>query len=352
MHLSLSFIRIFFIILCIVFVTAFQITGPGAFTAQNLLLGIGMGMGLGFALVALETFFKKFNLRAFNLAILGLFAGYLMGQALSLMLDSVLAFTGETLSTHTVGLFKTSLFLVGCYLGTVMALRSSDEISISIPFIKLTPVEQKRKDLLTDISLFSDPRVIDLCSTGVLDHQLVIPRFLLKELYLQVEIGDEISKVKARKALEVIKKLETYSALNVRYTETDFPELKEFSSKLIKLARSLECNILTADFSRMQMITLEGVRLINLHTLSNALKPLMQTAEQLKIKIQRVGKEPRQGIGYLDDGTMVVVNGGGNYIGALIDAQVLSVKHTTSGRMIFCNAFDEESSNFEDEYNR
>jgi uncharacterized protein YacL len=90
------------------------------------------------------------------------------------------------------------------------------------------------------------------------------------------------------------------------------------------------------------MAAIEGVRVINLHTLSNALKPLMQAGEHIKIKIQRYGKEPRQGVGYLEDGTMVVVNGGGEYIGEIIDAKVLSVKHTSSGRMIFCNAPDEE----------
>jgi uncharacterized protein YacL len=101
--------------------------------------------------------------------------------------------------------------------------------------------------------------------------------------------------------------------------------------------------LITADISRIQMASIEGIRVINIHTLSNALKPLMQAGEFIKIKVQRYGKEPRQGVGYLEDGTMVVVNGGGNYIGETIDAKVLSVKHTTSGRMIFCNAIDEEN---------
>lgn len=351
MHLSLSFIRIFFVVLSAFFMTAYKVAGPEGLTAANILIGLGLGLGIGLCLVTLDTLFKKFNLRAFNLAILGLFVGFLMGQVLGLILDHILAFSASTLPPEAIGMGKTILFLLGCYLGSVMTLRSSDEICMSIPFVKLTPVTQKRKDLLADISLFSDPRIIDLCATGVLDHQLVIPRFLIKELYSQVEVGDEISKAKARKALEVIKKLETHGTLDLRYHDTDFPEIKDLPGKLIRLARLLECNILTADFSRVQMTTLEGVRLINLHTLSNALKPLMQTAEQLKIKIQRVGKEPRQGIGYLDDGTMVVVNGGGTYIGEMIDAQVLSVKHTTSGRMIFCNAHDEESRDYEDDYN-
>jgi len=118
--------------------------------------------------------------------------------------------------------------------------------------------------------------------------------------------------------------------------------VKDTMSKMVRLARLIDANIMTADISRVQMSSVEGVRIINLHTLSNALKPLMQAGENIKIKIQRYGKEPRQGVGYLEDGTMVVVNGGGQFIGETIDAQVLSVKHTSSGRMIFCNALDDE----------
>ena len=149
-----------------------------------------------------------------------------------------------------------------------------------------------------------------------------------------------MTKSKARRCLEVIKKMEQLDHLGLRFNDTDFPEVRDTTSKLIRLARLIDGNILTADISRVQMASIEGVKIINLHSLSNALKPLMETGEMIRIKVQRFGKEARQGVGYLDDGTMVVVNGGGNFIGEVIDAQVLSVKHTSSGRMIFCNAFE------------
>ena len=155
-------------------------------------------------------------------------------------------------------------------------------------------------------------------------------------------MGDDQTKIKAKRCIETLKKLEDIPTLELRYNDTDFPEIKDQTSKLFRLARLLDANILTADISRVQSASIEGIKIINLHTLSNALKPLMQAGEQIKIKIQRYGKEPRQGVGYLEDGTMVVVNGGGDFIGETIDAQVLSVKHTSSGRMIFCNAFDQE----------
>jgi uncharacterized protein YacL len=223
-----------------------------------------------------------------------------------------------------------------------MTLRASDEFYVSIPFVKFTPTTHKKKDLIVDASVLSDARIIDLAASGIVDHHLVLPRFLLKELYAQAESSDESARAKAKRSLDVAKKLEGISELDLRHNDTDFPEVKDPMSKMLRLARLLDANILTADLSRVQMGVVEGVRVINIHSLSNALKPLMQAGEHIKIKIQRYGKEPRQGVGYLEDGTMVVVNGGGEFIGEVIDAQVLSVKHTSSGRMIFCNAKDED----------
>lgn len=345
MNVSLAFMRIFFVILSIFFMTIFMISSPGGATASHVFMGIGIGFLFGLLLIGFDTLFRKFNLRSFNIAIIGIFIGYLMGQALVLVFDAILDISSISivLQPQVLEIIKIALFLFGTYLGTIMTLRASDELYVSIPFIKFAPTSHKKKDLIVDLSVLSDARIIDLSTTGLLDHQLIIPRFLIKELYAQVEIGDEISKSKARRSLDSIKKLEAIPSLELRFNDTDFPEVKDSTGKLIRLARLLDANILTADISRIQMATIEGIRIINIHALSNALKPLMQTGEMIKIKIQRYGKEPRQGVGYLDDGTMVVVNGGGNYIGETIEAQVLSVKHTSSGRMIFCNALDDES---------
>lgn len=345
MNLSLAFMRTLFMVLSIFFMTTFMLSSPTGTPHTNALIGIGMGLLFGFLLISFDIFFKRFNLRSFNIAILGIFFGYLMGEALVLIFGAMLDISRMSivLQPQTAEIIKTALFLFGIYLGTIMTLRASDELYVSIPFIKFSPTTEKKKDLIIDSSVLSDARIIDVSATGLLDHQLVIPRFIIKELYALSEIGDEFSKGKARRCLEVIKKLEGIPELELRFNDTDFPDVKDTQGKLIRLARLLDANLLTADISRVQMASIEGIRIINIHTLSNALKPLMQAGEFIKIKIQRYGKEPRQGVGYLDDGTMVVVNGGGNYIGDTIDAKVLSVKHTTSGRMIFCNAVDEEN---------
>lgn len=344
MNLALALTRTLFMILSIFFMVVYKVSGPAGYTAANLGIGLVLGVILGALLIGFDLLFKRFNLRAFNVAIIGLFVGYLMGQALVMVLSAILTISAASihLNAELLEIVQIALFLFGIYLGTLMTIRASDELYISIPFVRFSPTVQKKKDLVVDSSVLCDARILDLAASGVVDHHLIMPRFLIKELYIQAESQDEMLKHKAKRALDIVKKLETLPELGLRYNDTDFPEVKDAMGKMVRLARLLDANILSADISRIQTSAIEGVRVINLHVLSNALKPLMQTGEHIKIKIQRYGKEPRQGVGYLEDGTMVVVNGGGDYLGEVIDAKVLSVKHTTSGRMIFCNAPDEE----------
>jgi len=350
MNVSLAFVRIFFVILSVFFMTAYMVAISNPLNAYNVIAGVVFGVIFGFVLIGLDVLFRRFNLRSFNIAVIGLFFGYLMGQALVFFFDQMIALTSITANPRTVEIIKICLYLFGAYLGIVFTLRGSDELYISIPFIKFSATSIKKKDILIDTSILSDARIIDLASSGLLDNHLVLARFLIKDLYSQSESPDEMARTRARRSLEVIKKLENMPDLALRYNDTDFPEVRDVSSKLIRLARLIDANLLTADISRVQISTMEGVRVINVHSLSNSLKPLTQAGEFIKVKVQRFGKEPRQGVGYLEDGTMVVVNGGGDHIGATINARVLSVKHTASGRMIFCNAFDEEGELLDDSW--
>ncbi|MGL5263222.1 MAG: TRAM domain-containing protein [Candidatus Rhabdochlamydia sp.] len=342
MNLSIAFMRSLFVVLSVFFMTTFMISNTSGSIQINALIGVLLGLIFGLFLIGFDILFKRFNLRSFNIAVIGIFLGYLMGQALVLVFDAILDISRASifLQPQTLEMLKIALFLFGTYLGTIMTLRAADELYVSIPFIKFAPTVEKKKDLIIDSSVLSDARIIDLATTGLLDNQIIIPRFIIKELYTQAEIGDEFSKLKAKKCLEVLKKIELIAELGLRFNDTDFPDVKDMQGKLLRLARLLDANLLTADISRVLIAEIEDIRVINIHTLSNSLKPLMQAGEFIKIKVQRYGKEPRQGVGYLDDGTMVVINGGGNCIGDTIDAKVLSVKHTSSGRMVFCNAID------------
>jgi Integral membrane protein (PIN domain superfamily) len=184
--------------------------------------------------------------------------------------------------------------------------------------------------------------LIDLAATGLFDQRLILPRFVLFECKKGLDQESEIEKQKSRRVVEIIQRLEEIPGLNLRIDEHDFPEIKEVSHKLVQLARLLDAHILTADPNGLNSASYEGLKWINLFSLSNALKPVVQMGEMIQIKIQRYGKEPLQGVGYLEDGTMVVVNGGSEYLGDTIPVQVLSVKHTPTGRMIFCNSTREK----------
>ncbi|NGX39321.1 MAG: putative PIN and TRAM-domain containing protein YacL [Chlamydiae bacterium] len=343
MKISIAFFRVLFTLLTLFFMTSFMLSLPLGPVWQKLLLGGAITTLFIGLLFSLETFFKRYSLRAFNTVILGLFFGYFMGQALVFVGEAIFQLTHmhDSLQPQTIDLMKTSFFLLGTYLGCTLTIHLSDEVAISIPFIKFSTSQSKKKDLIIDASCLSDPRVIDLVATGLLDHRLVLPRFILKHLFSQMESGDEEKRRLAKQSIETFRKLQSLPGLGLRFDETQFSEDRDPFHQVVRLARLTNANILTADNAQAQASVSEGIKIISLTTLSIALKPLMQMGESMKIKIQRYGKEPNQGVGYLEDGTMVVINGGGDFIGECIDVQVLSVKHTSSGRMIFCNSLDE-----------
>lgn len=341
----MPFIRISFVILSIFIGASISISIADA---EHLFAYLFIGSLSGLIFSGVLVFFESMinshcSLKNFNILTLGLFFGILLASAIHILVNSILQNSIFNLTTQTSLFFITGLYLICCYLGIIFTVKTSQEIYASIPFIRFKPIASSKRDILLDNSVLQDPRIIDLASLGLLDNHTVLPRFIVVELQNNSENAeDENFRAKARRSLEVISKLEALPDLQLRYTDADFPEIKDPIARLTRLARYLDSNILTADISRVQQATVEGVRIINIHSLSNALKPLTQTGEFMSIKIQRYGKEPRQGVGYLDDGTMVVVNGGATYIGETIRTQVLSVKHTSSGRMIFCNTTDED----------
>lgn len=345
MHFSLGFIRFFFLLLNTFFITTFIISSAKGSLFANTILGLSIGVSFSVGLIFLDTFFRRWKLRAFSTVVIGLLFGYLLSETLLLCLRHVLDITSISiyLAPSSVEFCKLAIVLFSLYLGTIMVHISSKELSISIPFVHFQSKSGKTRTILPDLSTLCDPRIIDLASSGLLDNLLVVPKFLVQELYIQIESPEDNIKAKAKKSLETLKKLESIPSLEMQYIDMDFSEIKDVTNKLLTVARKTEGRILTLDLGKIQLPFPDSVRTINLNTLSSALKPSMQSGEVIKIKIQRFGKEPKQGVGYLEDGTMVVVNGAGNCIGEIIDAQVLSVKHTSSGRLVFCNAFEEDT---------
>jgi len=343
MKSSLTFIRIFFLSLCTLFAVAYSFFQPSEVQSyQTVATQLLIGFSFGLAIISLEFLFKKVSFKTLTIAVVGLTLGYLIGEGLIFLIQSTFSSlaTSPQISPEIATLAHICTLLIATYLGLVVTQQTAEQI----PFLN-TPksISQTNKHLLIDPSLLQDPRIADLATSGLLNGQLLLPRFVINELIDHTDSIDETARTKARHSLEIIKKIENIPGIDLQYSEIDFQDIKETQTKLLRLAKQLDANIFTADTNRIAQSSIEGVRIINIHVLANTFKPLAQLGEYINIKIQRFGKDPRQGVGYLDDGTMVVVNGGADFIGETIRAQMLTVKHTSSGRMIFCNVCDNDA---------
>lgn len=320
---------------------ASSIWGVSAATVAS---GLAIGALLVIAFFGAHSLSKALRTRNLAAGILGASLGLLVVELWGRALSPLIQLQGTT-ATPIIAFAKSALSaLSGCW-GALVAIRCDEQLRGAVPFTPTAKESVNRKDVLLDSSVLQDPRIYDLASTGVFDDRLAVPRFIADEANTSLPLEESSSKTsKPRRAIDVIRQLEEIPHLNLRTVDDDQSQIKDPLQRLFQLAQKKGADILTSERYRLQPATSEFVRVINLHTLASALKPLMQTGETLTIKVQRYGKEIKQGVGYLEDGTMVVINGGGDFLGETIKAQVLSVKHTSSGRMIFCNALANEDS--------
>lgn len=292
-------------------------------------------------MVLAEYLLKKITLRAFNTALLGLFIGSLIGLVIATSLRIVLGLVNA--STGIVDIVTLYSFLASVYIGIMLTCSSQEAWWLSIPFVRLAPATQtKKKELILDLTAIEDPRLIELARSGLLDHQLVVPTFVAKEIQKSSESQEEATRLRGRKCQEHLKRLENMAHLDLQIKEFHFSDSDELTVKLDRAAKLIQAYILSS-CDASQLVDDEDVpTTISLDTIAAALKPGAQRGEMLSIKIQRLGKEPKQGVGYLEDGTMVVVNGGGEFLGETIRTQVLSQKYSSSGKIIFCNALTQD----------
>jgi uncharacterized protein YacL len=193
----------------------------------------------------------------------------------------------------------------------------------------------ERRYKVLDTSVIIDGRIADVCETGFIDGALVIPQFVLKELQLVADSGDSLKRNRGRRGLDILQKIQKMAGVEVIVSDVDFPDIREVDLKLIELARTLEGKIVTNDFNLNKVAQLRGVHVLNVNELANSLKPVVLPGELMKVFILKEGKEYNQGVAYLDDGTMVVVDNARKMISKTIDIVVTSVLQTTAGKMIF-----------------
>jgi uncharacterized protein YacL len=290
---------------------------------------LGFGVLLGVLVVALEIRLKQIAMTH----MLGSLIGGAIGLGAAKTIGAAL-YWADVSDNRVV--FLHSVILLGLpYLGLVMGARNAEWLEPERIVGLFRDTGPRRRYRILDTSVIIDGRIADICETGFMDGTLVIPQFVLKELQFVADSSDSMKRNRGRRGLDILQKIQKMAGLDVTISDVDFPEVKEVDLKLIELARTLEGKIVTNDFNLNKVAQLRGVQVLNINELANSLKPVVLPGELMKVFILKEGKEYNQGVAYLDDGTMVVVDNARKMIGKTIDVVVTSVLQTTAGKMIF-----------------
>jgi uncharacterized protein YacL len=284
---------------------------------------------LAAAVVAVETRLRETSVTHVLGALIGGTIGLLIARTIGLGL--FWANTGD----HRVVFLHSIVLIVLPYLGLMLGAKHGEWLEPARLVGLFRTAGPERRYKILDTSVIIDGRIADVCETGFIDGALVIPQFVLKELQLVADSADSLKRNRGRRGLDILQKIQKMSGVEVIVSDLDFPDVREVDLKLIELARSLQGKIVTNDFNLNKVAQLRGVEVLNVNELANSLKPVVLPGEIMKVFILKEGKEYNQGVAYLDDGTMVVVDNARKMISKTIDIVVTSVLQTTAGKMIF-----------------
>jgi len=300
---------------------------------DNGLGGVFIGFGFGGLLIAIDEMVKGFSLRAFSAASFGL----LLGTVIALLIDNSGLFIYVE-DKPVRWLIRLCLFLGFGYIGMILAMRSNKEdFYLIIPFVRFASQSKPENLLVLDTSAIIDGRIAELIEGNFLEGTIVVPRFVLKELQFIADSTDPTRRARGRRGLEMLGRIQRSPRNEVKIHEADFREESEVDAKLVRLARALGAKLITNDYNLSKIAELQSVPHLNMHELARALKPAILPGEIFNLKIVREGKDKGQGVGYLNDGTMVVVNNGHGFVGQQIEIQVQSLVQTGAGVLIFAD---------------
>jgi len=290
--------------------------------------GSVLGLLMAIFVIQVEQAIRKVSLRV----ILGGVVGMIIGLLIAFLFAYGLSFVSNIMEKRQVVPWIYALLTATMgYLGLVLGSKKVEEVSL----FGWGPAKEISDFRILDTSVIIDGRIADICDTGFMEGNLIVPRFVLDELQYIADSSDSMKRARGRRGLDILNRMQRSSGIYIDVVDHDFPKIKGVDAKLVALAKKTSGKIITNDFNLNKVAELQGIKILNVNELANALKPVVLPGELMAVKIIKDGKEPGQGVAYLDDGTMIIVDNAQKYQGASVEALVTSVLQTTAGRMIF-----------------
>jgi uncharacterized protein YacL len=323
--LTVNLLRVLFVTFC------GAIGGIGTSETQgNPVPGILIGVVFALVIVLADRLLKGFSLRAFSSATFGLLLGLIFATLLTA--SDILRYQSDTVQWAA----RLVVYCTFGYLGMMLAMRSNrDEFSLIIPYVRFARETTQREPLVVDTNIIIDGRIADLCATGFLSRALIVPRFVLGELQTLADSRDQIKRERGRRGLEILNQLQKSKELDLTIHETTGDADLSIDARLVRTAKLLQARLLTNDQALCQVARLQQVPALNLADLARALRPAAAAGDELELNLVKEGRESHQAVGYLPDGTMIVVNHARAHLGKVATVVVSSALQTGAGRLIF-----------------
>ena len=289
----------------------------------------------GVLIILVDVLLKGFSLRGLSALTFGLGIGITIAWLIG---SSPLLEQGDV---EIIYLVRLALFIICPYLATVVALRGKDEFNFVIPYVRFVPQEVEAPLVVVDTSALIDGRIARVCETHFLGSGLVIPTFVLTELQVIADSPEPIKQARGRRGLEILNDLRKIKGLDIRIHQSDVARRQDIEAKLVYLAQSMKAKLLTTDVNLAKMAQFQGVQWLNLHALEKALQPALVVGESIELELVKPGKDEGQAVGYMPDGSLVVVNNGRSFIGKRVTVEIIGALPTGGGKMIFANLLGE-----------
>ncbi len=301
------------------------------------LIGLVSGILIALFVIQIEQVIRKLSLRVIFGGVIGTITGLLIAFLFAYGLKFIPGLEDQKLVPWEYAYILLT-FVLG-YLGLVLGSKKSEEVNLT--GFTLTKGEKGSFDFrIIDTSVIIDGRIADICDTGFLEGRLIVPRFVLDELQQIADSSNSMKRSRGRRGLDILNRMQKSDGISIDIVDTDFPKINSVDAKLVALAKKTNGKIFTNDYNLNKVAELQGIKILNVNELANALKPLVLPGEAMAVRIIKEGKETGQGVAYLDDGTMVIVDNGGKHISKNAQVVVTSVLQTPAGRMIFSNMKD------------